>query len=418
MECITRMAERARYDGRRGSSTRSTKAHRWYAPAVSRVVEGLTILLDVSRCREWFVCNRRHPSSCSNMLDDTRPTYERCCYYCLLSLQSRTPLLTLPSKAKINMKTLGHYPNLKRLTATQLISLHLLLHKPAPGCESDDSHFGPYISVLPREFGSHPLTWVVHRTLGAQSREEHILLRLLPPSVLFDLLLLEGRFWKDWEAVRQYLVGHKHSFQTFNCHFTVNDIDQDDLPDLSSPRLKSRVQSDLILDFVWAWLNGRDVAFQLLIELLSIDIATVNTRCLYDDLGLNKDNNISLCPVFDFANHIWMHPTMEPVRAARSEILQLGRRLPDGGGNTDLVCVSCEKGIARDQEVTLSYGWHSNRTLFVEYGFANAITSEELMSGAYPGEVNVQDIVTTWLDRGGETGSFIKRTLETEGYWG
>ena len=105
------------------------------------------------------------------------------------------------------MKTLGHYPYSKRLTATQLISLHLLLNKPAPGCESDDPHFGPYISILPRDFGAHPLTWVVHRTLGAESREEHTLLRLLPPSVLFDLLLLEGRFWKDWEAVRQYLVG-------------------------------------------------------------------------------------------------------------------------------------------------------------------------------------------------------------------
>ena len=109
---------------------------------------------------------------------------------------------------------------------------------------------------------------------------------------------------------------------------------------------------------------------------------------------------------------------MEPVRAAGSEMLQLERRSPNGGGNTDLVCVSCEKGIARNQEVTLSYGWHSNRTLFVEYGFTNAITSAELMSGAYPGEANVQDIVTTWLDRRGEMGSFIKRTLETEGYWG
>jgi len=297
--------------------------------------------------------------------------------FAIVDIPSRTPLLSLPSKAKINMKTLGHYPCSKRLTATQLISLHLLLHKPAPGCESDDPHFGPYISILPRDFGGHPLTWVVHRTLGAESREEHTLLRLLPPSVLFDLLLVEGRFWKDWEAVRQYL---------------------DDSLDLSSPRLKPRGESDLILDFVWAWLN-------------------VNTRCLYDDLGLNKDNNISLCPVFDFANHIWMHPAMEPMRAARSEILQLGRRSPDGG-NTDLVCVSCEKGIDRNQEVTLSYGWHSNRTLFVEYGFTNAITSEELMSGAYPGEVNVQDIVTTWLDCRGETGSFVKRTLEMEGYWG
>jgi hypothetical protein len=105
------------------------------------------------------------------------------------------------------MQTLGHYPYSKRLTATQLISLHLSFYRPAPGCESDDPHFGPYISVLPRDFGSHPLTWIVHQTLGAGSREEHRLLGLLPPSVLSDLLLLEKRLWKDWEAVQQYLVG-------------------------------------------------------------------------------------------------------------------------------------------------------------------------------------------------------------------
>ena len=112
------------------------------------------------------------------------------------------------------METLGHYPYSKRLTATQLISLHLLLYKPAPGCESDDPHFGPYISILPQDFGDHPLTWAVHRTLGAGSREEHSLLRLLPPSVLSGLLLLEKRFWKDWEAVRLYLVGHARNSST------------------------------------------------------------------------------------------------------------------------------------------------------------------------------------------------------------
>jgi hypothetical protein len=109
---------------------------------------------------------------------------------------------------------------------------------------------------------------------------------------------------------------------------------------------------------------------------------------------------------------------MEPLRVAGSEISRLGGRSPDGDGNTDLVCVSCERGIVRDQEVTLSYGWHSNRVLFVEYGFANAITSEELVSGVYPGELNVQDIVTTWLDCRGEMGTLVRRTLETEGYWG
>jgi len=149
-------------------------------------------------------------------------------------------------------------------------------------------------------------------------------------------------------------------------------------------------------------------------ELLSIDMVAVNTRCLYDDLGLDKDNNMSLCPVFDFANHAWIQPTMQPKRVAgsKSEISL------SGGRNADLVCVSCEKGIARNQEVTLRYGWHPNRTLFVEYGFANAITSEELMSGAYPGEVNVQDIVPGILGCRGETESFVERTLDAEGYWG
>jgi hypothetical protein len=153
--------------------------------------------------------------------------------------------------------------------------------------------------------------------------------------------------------------------------------------------------------------------------LRSIDIGLVNTRCLYDDLGLDKDDNMSLCPVFDFANHAWMQPTMEPLGASGSTIWQAGRRCsPGGGSNSDLVCVSCDTGVGRDQEVTLKYGWHPNRTLFVEYGFASTITSEELMSGMYPGEVNVQDIVTRMMDCRGETGAFVKRTLDAEGYWG
>src|SRR5260221_11379799 len=125
---------------------------------------------------------------------------------------------------------------------------------------------------------------------------------------------------------------------------------------------------------------------------------------------------MSLWPVVELANHALVQSTMEPAPAARSE--DWPQCSPGGGGNTGLVCVSCDKGITRDQEVTLRYGWHPNRTLFVEYGFTNAITSLELMSGAYPGEVNVQDIITGLLNCRGKMGSFVKRTLETEGYWG
>lgn len=293
--------------------------------------------------------------------------------FAIVDIPRSNPLLTLPSKTKINAETLGHYPRSNLLTATQLISLHLLLHRPVDGRESEDPNFGPYISMLPRDFGSHPLTWVAHQTLGVASREECKLMNLLPPSVLAELLLLEGRFRTDWEAVHQYLGN---------------------LPELSQQRRSKGVQPELILDFMWGWIN-------------------VNTRCLYDDLGLGKDDNMSLCPVFDFANHAWFRPTMEPLRASESE-----QRSPGGRGNSDLVCVSCEGGIARDQEVTLRYGWHPNRTLFVEYGFVNAIKSEELMSGVYPGEVNVQDIVTDLLDQQGDAGTFVKKTLDAEGYWG
>jgi hypothetical protein len=130
-----------------------------------------------------------------------------------MCVQRSRPLFTLPSKAKINAETLGHYPRSNLLTATQLISLHLLLHRPVDGHESDDPSFGPYISMLPRDFGSHPLTWVVHQTLGVASREECNLMNLLPPSVMAELLLLEKRFWTDWEAVRQYLVRSAHTIQ-------------------------------------------------------------------------------------------------------------------------------------------------------------------------------------------------------------
>lgn len=295
--------------------------------------------------------------------------------FAIVDIPRSSPLFTLPRKAKINAETLGHYPRSNLLTATQLISLHLLLHRPVDGRESDDPSFGPYISVLPRDFGSHPLTWAVHQTLGVASREECKLMNLLPPSVLAELLLLEKRFWTDWEAVRQYLDG---------------------LPEQSQLRGSKGVQSEMILDFMWGWIN-------------------VNTRCLYDDLGLEKDDNMSLCPVFDFANHAWFRPTMEPLRAGKTED---GQRSPSRKGNLDLVCVSCDRGIAQDQEVTLRYGWHSNRTLFVEYGFVNAIKSEELMSGVYPGEVNVQDIVTDLFDQQGDAGTFVKKTLDAEGYWG
>ena len=86
----------------------------------------------------------------------------------------------------------------------------------------------------------------------------------MPPSVLADLLLLERRFWKDWEAVRQYMVRPMRTLQL--PAVIKNDFGQDGLPELSSRRHRTRLPSDLILDFMWAWLNGREALFHLQLE--------------------------------------------------------------------------------------------------------------------------------------------------------
>lgn len=169
-------------------------------------------------------------------------------------MQRSSPLLTLPSKAKINAETLRHYPRSNLLSATQLISLHLLLHRPVDGRESEDPSFGPYISMLPRDFGNHPLTWIVHQTLGVASSEECKLMNLLPPSVLAELLLLEKRFRTDWEAVRQYLVRSAYTIQMQGGGLIY--FGQDGLPGLLQLRRSEGVHSEMILDFMWGWING------------------------------------------------------------------------------------------------------------------------------------------------------------------
>lgn len=39
--------------------------------------------------------------------------------------------------------------------------MHLFIWRPKADEDSADPFFGPYISMLPRDFSSHPLTWLV-----------------------------------------------------------------------------------------------------------------------------------------------------------------------------------------------------------------------------------------------------------------
>jgi len=109
----------------------------------------------------------------------------------------------------VNVKTLGRlHPDGKHLSAHQLISLHLYLHRPLDDNtkESSDSPFGPFISILPREFDSHPLGWLVRKNMGDENELESTLLALLPRSARSVLNALAERFRRDSDAVSKYLV--------------------------------------------------------------------------------------------------------------------------------------------------------------------------------------------------------------------
>jgi hypothetical protein len=170
----------------------------------------------------------------------------------------------------MNVKTLApHYPSPSSLTATQLIPLHLLLHRPQRGGESLDPFFGPYISVLPRDFDSHPVTWSVEG--GRQDDVDTRLLESLPPSAIMALREVCRKFRHDWTVVLHYLVPFLFSVVRRNNLISLTS------PHHSKERYPGVIQnctryelktiditsadSTLRADFLWAWLNGLRVFY-------------------------------------------------------------------------------------------------------------------------------------------------------------
>ena len=110
----------------------------------------------------------------------------------------------------VNVKTLSPlYPTTfggLELSANQMVSMHLLLHRPIGEEDSLDSRYGPYISTMPRDFDSHPITWVVRSQLHAEDNLWPTLCKFLPSSVKKALQDATARFWDDCDSVCLYLV--------------------------------------------------------------------------------------------------------------------------------------------------------------------------------------------------------------------
>jgi hypothetical protein len=69
-----------------------------------------------------------------------------------------------------------------------------------------------------------------------------------------------------------------------------------------------------------------------------------------------------------------------------------------------------------DNELYLTYGPHSNKTLFIEYGFINQ--SPNIGYGDLYGEVDVQATVECLFEERAGLGDWMKNCLINERYWG
>ncbi|CAK5277701.1 unnamed protein product [Mycena citricolor] len=268
---------------------------------------------------------------------------------CYRDIPPSTPLFTIKASSLLNCRTLGpHYP--PGLSAAQLVSLHLCVYR-----RMSDPIFGLYLATLPCDFDTHPLTSYVENGESPS----------LPPSVSKSLLELNGRFVKDWDQIawgqreQQTVLSSKH-------------------PIVDSESFEGTLKSD----FLW-----------------------VNTRCVYHRLKKTRadPDNFTLCPILDFANHTVSGPTARPrlTEAERNDaapIAKLGEAL---------TLLSPTTPICAGEQMYLTYGPHSNRRLFVEYGFVIPCSP-----GDPRAEVDVDDLVEPLFN------DEKKRVLQDVEYWG
>ena len=149
-----------------------------------------------------------------------------------------------------------------RLNATQMISLHLLLHRPKADQDSVDPMFGPYISTLPRDFDSHPLTWRIKSHHAGQASVESMSLGCIPPTVMTELAEIEKRFWTDFQAILDFMVSVLLLFLLYTHHLQRRNPQKAAVQGPFEVTESSRLaRFSLVMDYLWAWLNGHYNSF-------------------------------------------------------------------------------------------------------------------------------------------------------------
>lgn len=294
------------------------------------------------------------------------------------SIEPGTQLFSVPATALLNSLTLApHYPRaVPKLTCVQAVSLHLLLHRPKNCSGCPEPLFGPYISVLPQDFDSHPLTWLWKDEKSHSLALESQLISALPSQVQCKLRKSFIRFETDWKRVQCYLERNPTL--------------------LRGRQAKINAIDSMEEDYLWAWLN-------------------VNTRCVYHRLTKSPSDpdNMTLCPILDFANHSPRPPYTIP-KPIQAELRDTAPSSKKTFGENFVLLSPSTTITPSDTELFLKYGAHSNSTLFTEYGFMTDLS----VGGRAGGEAELDGIIAALFNSRGSLGSWMKEILVVEGYWG
>ena len=142
----------------------------------------------------------------------------------------------------------------------------------------------------------------------------------------------------------------------------------------------------------------------------------MNTRCIFYRVKEAKSDpdNLTLCPILDFANHSSILPSVIP-RASTTDIWDMP--LKKRGEPFTLMSPSNVPKKAGD-ELYLRYGFHTNQFLFVEYGFGNPVSEKGVLSGEEQASVDITPVIEEWFTNRGEVGQWMRERLVEEGYWG
>lgn len=251
-------------------------------------------------------------------------------------------------------------PNPSPLSTHQLLAFVLALWKSTMRrAETPTTKYDAFFASLPTSFPTVPLTWDVDKRTD--------LLDALPPSAAHRQTQLQRRCYADWARVEA--------------------LDDATVASIWSCIHTSSFVRPTFDEFVWGWL-------------------CTNSRCVYMDLNyVRHEDNFTLAPLLDMANHTARTELECKVRYSRSDGLEL--------------CAP-RQPLSPGDEVCITYGPHGNAMLLVEYGFVLPMTlhPETPWPGNPHSDVSVDDMVLTLLDEQGAIGAWKRALLQSEGYWG